>query len=435
MPLSENEKQVEKTSIFKFWLPAFLSQLILTVEIPIITAAIARMTDAKINLSSFGVAFGLALLFEFPVVMLTVSTLRLVKGRASYLAVRNISFALSGVFFIIACIMLLPPVFDLVIGLAFDLPADIMNLVYLTLIPCATWSVTVGVRRFYQGILFKYGKTKLVILTTAIRLVTSLAFLIAGFMFGFWPGAVLGAAAYSLGFLIEVIAMKVMAGPYIASCLATQDDAPVSVKSFLAFYMPLIFFPFSVFVTQPIYSYSAAYLPETVNTLSLIPVMNSLIVMLQISFLAFNETAIAYLSSAKENKDQVFKFGIRLMAANVAAAAIFSLTPLREFILRDMIGLTEDLVRISFFPALVLMTVPIFGLMTSLIRAHLVVKMKTRPLMYASFLEVGALGLFFVGGARIGAYPGIYWILGSFIFAKSFTCVYLYFSNRRYQFS
>ena len=57
--------------IFKTWWPLAVSWLLMSVELPALSAVIARLPDPEIHLAAYGgVVFPIALIVESPIIML-----------------------------------------------------------------------------------------------------------------------------------------------------------------------------------------------------------------------------------------------------------------------------------------------------------------------------------------------------------------------------
>ena len=56
------------SAIVRFWLPLVASWLLMTAELPAVNALVARMSEAKLQLAAFGVAYSLALAVESPII-------------------------------------------------------------------------------------------------------------------------------------------------------------------------------------------------------------------------------------------------------------------------------------------------------------------------------------------------------------------------------
>jgi len=101
------------------WWPLAASWLLMALELPAMSAVIARLPDPEIHLAAYGgVVFPLALIFESPIIMLLAAATALSKDLASYLKLRRfmlISGALlTGLHLLVA---LTPLYYPIVVGL------------------------------------------------------------------------------------------------------------------------------------------------------------------------------------------------------------------------------------------------------------------------------------------------------------------------------
>ncbi|BCW96089.1 MAG: hypothetical protein KatS3mg018_1571 [Fimbriimonadales bacterium] len=75
---------VLQRTIFAVWFPLALSFTLMMLESPTTNAVLARFSDPSIQIAGFGVALGLSLLIESPVIMLLATAIALVQGRESF---------------------------------------------------------------------------------------------------------------------------------------------------------------------------------------------------------------------------------------------------------------------------------------------------------------------------------------------------------------
>ena len=76
--------------IFKVWLPLAASWLLMGMELPVLSAIVARLARPEINLAAYGgIVFPLALIIEAPVIMLLAASTALSKDWASYKKLYN----------------------------------------------------------------------------------------------------------------------------------------------------------------------------------------------------------------------------------------------------------------------------------------------------------------------------------------------------------
>ncbi len=76
--------------IFATWWPLAASWILMSLELPALSAVIARLPNPDINLAAYGgVVFPLALIFESPIIMLLAASTALSKDYASYKLLRT----------------------------------------------------------------------------------------------------------------------------------------------------------------------------------------------------------------------------------------------------------------------------------------------------------------------------------------------------------
>jgi hypothetical protein len=76
--------RVQGSVLFWLWLPLALSFTLMMLESPVTNAALARFAEPSVQIAGFGVALGLSLLIESPVIMLLATAIALVQGRESF---------------------------------------------------------------------------------------------------------------------------------------------------------------------------------------------------------------------------------------------------------------------------------------------------------------------------------------------------------------
>src|SRR5215510_16236273 len=97
------------------WFPLAGSWILMGLELPLVSAAMARMPHATVSLAAYGgVVFPLALLIESPILMLLTASTALAKDRRSYDVVRRFMFITAGSLTVLHALIAFTPLFDLV---------------------------------------------------------------------------------------------------------------------------------------------------------------------------------------------------------------------------------------------------------------------------------------------------------------------------------
>ncbi|MDP3444825.1 MAG: hypothetical protein Q8T08_18355, partial [Ignavibacteria bacterium] len=203
-------EELSYKKIFQFWFPLSATWLMMAVEGPFLTALIARFTDPEYNLAAYGVAFSIALIIESPVILLLSASTALVENRETFQKLKRFVYFLSASTVIFILILLIPAIYNFIALELIKLPQRVADLNYYALVVLIPWAPSIGYRRFYQGIMIRSGKTKLVAYGTVIRLTAmglTGTFLYTSRMV---DGVMIGACALSAGVITEAIATRLM---------------------------------------------------------------------------------------------------------------------------------------------------------------------------------------------------------------------------------
>ncbi|MDE0474898.1 MAG: hypothetical protein OXI50_10090, partial [Gammaproteobacteria bacterium] len=215
---------LSQRSILLFWAPLAATWLMMAVEGPFLAAVIARLPEAKINLAAYGVAFAIAMLVESPVVMLMTTSTALAEDAHSFRKLRRFAFLLNAGTTGVLLFVLLPPVFDLISLQVLALPVEVALLVQDALWLLVPWPAAIGYRRFYQGLLIRDGRPRLVAAGTVTRIsaiaLTALVLARLGV-----PGTLVAAGAMTAGVCTEAAASRWMARGPVARILAHTSPA------------------------------------------------------------------------------------------------------------------------------------------------------------------------------------------------------------------
>jgi hypothetical protein len=376
--------------IFLFWLPLAATWLMMSMEGPFLAAIIARLASPEYNLAAFGVAFSFALLAEAPVIMMMSAATALVVDRRSYLKLRSFTHALNAIVTLALVVLLLPPVFDLVVRTAIGLPDEVATRTWLALAVLLPWPGTIGFRRFYQGVLIRHGQTRRVAYGTIVRLLIMAGTAALLVRMTDIDGAVVGAAALSAGVTIEAVASRVMADSAVRSLMA-GEEAPtpaLSYREIAGFYVPLALTTVLALGVHPLVTFFVGHGRLPIESLAVLPVVNSLVFIFRGLGLAYQEVGIALMGEHGENFRALRRFALTLGFAVVAGLALIAWTPLGKVWFEVISGLSPELGRFALTPTRILVLVPGLAVLLSFQRAVLVHSKHTMPVTRATVIEV-----------------------------------------------
>ena len=389
-PTMTQASTLTQRGIFLFWLPLAATWLMMSVEGPFLAAIIARLADPTYNLAAFGVAFSFALLAEAPVIMMLSAATALVTDRASYLKLRTFTHSLNAAVTIVLGVLLLPPVFDLLARDLIGLPEEVARRTWLALLVLLPWPGTIGFRRFYQGVLIGHGQTRRVAYGTIVRLLSMAGTAAALALSTEIEGAVVGAAALSVGVTTEAVASRFMAAGAVRALLADQDRGTTALShlEIVRFYAPLALTTVLALGVHPLVTFFVGNARLPLESLAVLPVVNSLVFIFRGIGLAFQEVGIALMDGTRESFLALRRFALLLGSAVVAGLALIAWTPLGPIWFEVVSGLEPELGRFALTPTRILVLIPGLAVLLSLQRAVLVKSRHTLMVTVATVVEV-----------------------------------------------
>jgi progressive ankylosis protein len=403
-------------------------------EGPFLAAIIARLSDPTFNLAAHGVAFALAILIEAPVIMLMSAATSIVKGRTSFIKLRNFSRGLCLGTTVILLVVLIPSVYDgLIIG-AMGVPQEVADLTYGALWFYLPWPSAIGYRRFLQGVLIRSGQTKLVAYGTVIRLIAMVTAALLGYFVLHIPGAWVGALSLATGVTVEAISARFMAAPTVRAILSGEmDEGPPSTiryRDIAVFYWPLALTSLIGLTVQPLLTFFMGRSIAPVESLAVFPVVHSISFFFRSMGLAFQDTAIALMGQDFEHYPELRRFAVSLGAATTMGLAVVAFTPLSDVYFVTISGLPQNLADFALTPTRIIVLLPALSVALSLQRAILVEGRLTRHITVASAVEVLTVaGTFVTLGWRLEL-VGATAAFSSFFAGRVMSNVYLAWGSR-----
>jgi hypothetical protein len=365
----------------------------MAVEGPFLAAIIARLPEPKFNLAAFGVAFAFAILVEAPVIMIMSASTALVEDSDSFRKLRNYTYSLNAAITVVMLLVLVPSVFDFIARTLIGLPGEVASLTYGAMWLMLPWPAAIGYRRFVQGLLIRRGLTRVVAYGTVVRL-TSMATTALVLYRGFSvTGAYVGAAALSAGVSMEALASRWMARNSVKELRSTEPDEGerLSYRSITHFYTPLALTSVIALAVQPMVTFFMGRARFSVESLAVLPVVNSLSFIFRSMGLSYQEVALALMGKEFEHVKVLGRFALGLGLASSLGLALIGFTPLSRVWFETVSGLTHELAAFAITPTRILSVLPLWSVLLSYQRAILMQGRFTRPITAATVVEVSGI--------------------------------------------
>jgi progressive ankylosis protein len=381
--------------IFIFWFPLALSWLIMSVEGPFVAAVMARLAEAKYNLAAHGVAFSFALIFEAPIISITAATTALCKDAESYRKLNRfvsiLNFSITG----LMILMLVPPVFSFIMLDLIGLPAKVAGLTHIALIILIPWPMSIGYRRFYQGVLITRGLTRRITYGTLVRL--SAMTTTASVLFYYdTVGAYMGAAALVAGVISELIAVRLMTRKSIIELKQIEStpgetEQVLSFRSMVSFYYPLALMTILGLGVHPMVTFFMGKGRFPLESLAVLPVVNAFLFLFRSVGLSYQEAVIALLRQNSANLDKLRSFGVWVGIFLIAGFMLVAFTPLSAIWFHSVSGLDLHLTGFALLPVKILAILPGMAVLVTFQWGVLVHGGKTSPISMATMAEVATI--------------------------------------------
>ena len=154
------------------------------------------------------------------------------------------------------------------------------------------------------------------------------------------------------------------------------------------FYFPLALTSILGLAVQPIITFFLGQSRMAIESLAVLPVINSLVFIFRTMGLSFQEVAIALLGEKNEEFKPLRNFATILGIIVVSLLFIVTFTPLSVIWFNKVSGLSLELTKFAILPARILTIIPGLTVLISFQRAILVNNEKTTPITLATSLEV-----------------------------------------------
>lgn len=346
---SDKPADLTQRYILSFWLPLAASWVLMTLESPLVQAAIARLPDPGTSLAAFGIVTSLSVTIESPVIMLLATSTALSRDREAYLVLRRFMIGLNLLLTVVQAVVAFTPVYDWLVPGIMGVPDPIAAAARPGMGIMTLWSAAIGWRRFYQGILIRFGRTRRVSYGTAMRLFSSIGTAVLLAWWGQLPGVWVGSIALMMGVLSEAVLVTWLVQPTLSRNLSSvmseeQDRQTLTMRRVIRFHTPLALTSLLTLLSQPLVSAALARAAFPGRSLAAWPVAYSLVLFTRSFGLATQEVVIA-LTDGPETLEPVRRFAWGVALGAVLLLALIAFTSVGELYLTYVTSVPQELVQ------------------------------------------------------------------------------------------
>jgi len=280
------------------------------------------------------------------------------------------------------------------------------------------WSWSIAYRRFYQGVLIRFNRSKVVGIGTVVRLTTNFLVLATGYLISSIPGIVVGASAVAVGVVSEAIYIGIVVRPVVNLELkvAPPDKTPLTWHAFFAFYIPLALTSLLTLIANPIGSAALSRMPNALESLAVWPVVTGLIFILRSLGIAFNEVVVALMDEL-HSYAILKRFTNILSAGTTAILLLFAATPLSTFWFATLSALPPNLVKMAQLGLWIALPLPALSVVQSWYQGAILHGRRTSGITESVVIYLLTTSVILGAGIYWGTMTGLYVGLAAMTFS------------------
>jgi hypothetical protein len=418
--------------ILHTWWPLAASWLLMGLELPALSAIVARLAEPEINLAAYGgVVFPLALIIEAPIVMLLAASTALSKDWSSYRKLYIFMMITSALLTGIHIYTAFTPFYYTVVKEWIHAPEEIIEPARIGLMIMTPWTWSIAYRRFQQGALIRFGHSRAVGVGTAIRLGADMLVLSIGYLVHTIPGIVVATSAVTVGVVSEAVYAGLRIRPVLQNQIkkAPSVEPPLTAWGFALFYIPLMLTSFLTLLVQPIGSAALSRMPQALESLAVWPVVTGLIFMLRSLGIAFNEVVVALLDEPLSTASLQRFVGILALGTTMMLLAVTA-TPLAGIWFKRVSALSPYLAQLARLGLWIALPIPALNALQSWYQGAILNSHRTRGITESIILFLGTVILVLNEGISKGYSIGLFIGLLAFAFGMLNQTLWLWLRSR-----
>jgi O-antigen/teichoic acid export membrane protein len=247
------------------------------------------------------------------------------------------------------------------------------------------------------------------------------------FFFTDVEGVVVGAAALSVAVTLEALASRLMANRIIRDLKNDCPDTakPVTYKEIYNFYYPLALTSLIGLGVQPFVTFFVGQSRMAIESLAVLPVINSFVFIFRGMGLSYQEVVIALIGETKEGYILLKKFGLALGSTLTIVLMLFAFTPLSAFWFITVSGLSDFLSDFAEIPLMIMSIFPALTVLISTQRGLLVSSQNTKPVTIATSIEFVTIVIVLLLSIHLFNIIGVIAATSAFVTGRIIANIYL----------
>ena len=367
----------------------FFVPLILTTELhqlshSLVHAFLARMGDATTTLAAFSIAFSFNTTFSGIVAVGTQAGMSYISDKRSFWRVARFYLLVSLAPFVLIESVALSPLGDWLFGTLMGASPEVTRLSKAASAVMGLWIFPNQIRNITTALCMLHRRTILISHSTMVRLVSQALMLM---VLPFWlEGAVAGAASLVGCMIVEAIYMLWVSRPFYAQLPASGGERVTSQKLW-SFSWPLMITQITEHGVTFVINFFLGRLAHPDLALAAFGVVTALNSLVASPLRNLAQTAQA-LAQRRTDVRVLLQFTHRLALAYVLLVGILFYTPMRDVVLKGVMGLPEKLSTYAAPGVQMILLVAIVWGYSSLFRGLLSAMRKTHAIAGSAIIRL-----------------------------------------------
>lgn len=396
-------------------------------ELPLVAAIIARMENAEPNLAALSsLVYPISLMVEAPIIMLLAASTALSTDWASYQKLRRFTHVLGLLLTLLHILIAFTPLYDGLATSVINVHPSVIEPGRVGLQIMTPWTWAIASRRFQQGVLIRFERSRAVVEGTIVRLVTGAAVLAVGYLAQSISGIAVGTLAIAAGVVAEAGYASLRTRKVLRDHVrpARPADEPLTWGHFFHFYIPLAVTPMMSIILQAIGAAAMNRMPEKMASTATWASVYGLVFMARSAGFAFNEVVVTLVGAPG---------GVRILrrvawgmgAVMVLLLSVIAFTPLGDVWFGSITRLSPSLTAVAVHALMFTVLMPGYSVLQSFYQGALVYSRKTRGVTEAVALYLVVSTVLLTVGIVWGGMRGIEFALCAFTIAGVLQTVWL----------
>ncbi|MEO7453904.1 MAG: hypothetical protein ABIV13_03985 [Fimbriimonadales bacterium] len=381
-------------TIFRFYFPLALSWIFMAIESPIAVGVLSRLPQPELSTAAFFIMMALALWIESPVIDLLSTSTTLAKNRDDFRTLTKFVYWILLLVTAVHALVGFTPLFEWIASGLLGVPENIAAAAKPGFQIMTFWSACIGWRRFLQGVLIRFGATKMVGFGTFVRMTAMAVSALLMFFYTEMRSVEIAATSLMASVLAESIYIHLGAGPIVRNRLELVPEVsavPLTMRKLIAFHAPLTATTTVMMLGSPLVAWALAKSANPKTVLAAWQVSSTLAWLCRTVVFALPEVVITlYRDEQSAEKLRRFCLGVGLLTSSILILLAAFRVDVVFFL--NVLKATPNVAEVAHTAFLAVALLPLIGAMQSYVRGMLTAHHLTVARFTAVIVAMAALG-------------------------------------------